>query len=149
MTEPTYTLKYFLRLRGVNDPCDKCKGLGSYNYSSGATWRGGMGTCAFQHDICDKCWGTGDKYRIGTDLRKLEAERKAWEENQVLEYLARRLGCGIPRIANRIKQLAEICGKQANKRKLPEGEEAYWWCHEWDALGRILLRLVSPKPDLD
>jgi hypothetical protein len=83
------------------------------------------------------------------NLRTIKNEKIAWEENQCLEYLAKRLGCNIDRISKRIKQLAEICGKQANKRKLPEGEEAYWWCHEWEALSRILLRLVSPKPDLD
>ena len=143
--DPTYSLKHFLRLRGVQDPCPKCKGLGSYNYPSGATWRGGMGTCAFQHDICDQCWGTGDVHRIGTDIRKLEAERKSWEENQVLEYLAHRLGCGIPRIAKRIQQLADLCIKQSNKRKLPEGESEFWWNHEWDALGQMLLRLIEGK----
>lgn len=140
---PTLPFSYFVRQRGVNDPCDKCKGLGSYYYSSGATWRGGMGTCAFTWDICDQCWSTGDKYRIGTDIRKLEAQREDWEENQCLEYLARRLGCSLSRLRNRINQLADICEKQANKRKLPEGEETYWWNSEWTALGRILKRLAG------
>ncbi len=135
--EPSFTL----RRRGVQDPCDKCKGLGSYQYSSGATWRGGMGTCAFQWDICSTCWGTGDKYRIGTDIRKLEEQRKNWEEDQCLAYLAQRLGCGIDRIAKRVGQLSAMCLKEANRRKLPEGEEPFWWAHEWQALGNILKKL--------
>ncbi len=141
--EPAYTLSYFLRRRGVNDPCDRCKGLGSYNYSSGGTWRGGMGTCAFTHDICSECWGSGDKYRIGTDIRKLEEQRKNWEEEQCLSYLAQRLGCNMARLAKRVAELADICHKQANKRKLPEGEEAFWWNSEWFALGNILKKLSS------
>lgn len=141
--DPTLPLSYFIKRRGVNDPCDKCQGLGSYHYSSGATWRGGMGTCAFTYDVCDSCWGSGDKHRIGTDIRKLEEQWKNWEENQCLEYLARRLGCGLSRIKDRILQLSEMCEKQANRRKLPEGEEAFWWNSEWDMLSRIFKKLVK------
>jgi hypothetical protein len=137
------SLTQFLRLRGVNTPCEKCRGLGVYHYSSGSTWRGGMGTCAFQWDICDVCWSTGDKYRIGTDIRELEAQRKKWQEDQILEYLAYRLGCGLSRISQRVLQLSDLCEKQANRRKLPEGEEAFWWNSEWHALGRMLRKLVN------
>lgn len=137
------SLKHFLRLRGVHTPCEKCRGLGVYHYSSGATWRGGMGTCAFQWDICDQCWSTGDKHRIGTDIRKLEEQRKNWEENQVLEYLARRLGTGLNRIPLRILDLAKFCEKQANRRKIPDGESEFWWSHEWHMLGRLLKKLVK------
>ena len=51
--------EYILSKRGVEDPCKRCSGFGAYAYSHGATWRGGMGTTSFQHDVCDvceKCW---------------------------------------------------------------------------------------------
>lgn len=134
---------HFLRLRGVRDPCEKCRGLGVYRYCHGSTWRGGIGTSSFQWDICDQCWSTGDKYRIGTNIRDLEAARKNWEENQVLEYLAQRLGCGLTKISQRVFQLSDLCEKQANRRKLPEGEEPFWWNSEWHALGRMLKKLVN------
>lgn len=141
--DPTYTWNHFLRRRGVHTPCEKCGGLGVYHYSHGSTWRGGVGPCCFQWDICDQCWSTGDKHRIGTDIRKLEEQRKNWEESQVLEYLARRLGCGLSGISKRILALAELCEKQANRRKLPEGEQAFWWHSEWHMLSEILKNLAN------
>lgn len=145
MSERHYTLEHFLRLRGVQTPCEKCKGLGSYCYSSGSTWRGGMGTCAFTYDVCDKCWNTGDKYRIGTDIRAIEASRKNWEAEQCLTYLGQRLGIGLSGMKKRVGQLAELCQKQASKRKLPPGEERneFWWNQEWTALASILAKLST------
>lgn len=130
-------------LRGIYDPCDRCQGMGVCGYSSTATWRGGVGGQAFTSDICSVCWGSGDKSRPWLDLRKLETKQQAWEESQVLEYLSRRLGCGLSKIPERILQLADLCEKQANRRKLPEGEHAFWWNSEWHMLAQILKSLIS------
>lgn len=62
-------MDYFLRWRGVDDPCPRCKGAGVHIYGSGSTWRGGMGTASMAWDVCDVCWGTGDEHRHGVDLR--------------------------------------------------------------------------------
>ncbi len=58
-------------------------------------------------------------------------------------YLAQRFNVDIPAFKKRFLQLAALCGKEANRRKLPEGEEAFWWAHEWHALQSIIARLVG------
>ena len=66
-----------LRARGVDEPCDKCDGLGRFNYPNTGTWRASKGMVvgrAFTMDVCDACWGSGDAKRHGVDLRELEAE---------------------------------------------------------------------------
>src|SRR5688572_28930398 len=116
-------IRYLRQVRGVQDPCDKCQGLSVRSYSSTATWRGGIGGQAFTQDCCCDCWGSGDKSRPWTDIRRMEQERVKWEETEILEYLARRLGCRLSKIPARIEELAQFCDKQANRRKLPDGEE--------------------------
>lgn len=63
-----------LRWRGVDDPCLKCEGRGVRWYGSTSTWRGGMGAAMITWDVCDVCWGSGDRYRHGCDLRQLRDE---------------------------------------------------------------------------
>lgn len=98
----------------------------------------------FTKDVCDRCWGSGDKHEPWTDIRKLEARRAAWEEEQVFEYLSRRLY--VRGFKKRLVQLADFCDTQERKRKVPEGEQAFWWAHEWHALSNMLRRLVGNAP---
>lgn len=65
-----------LRWRHVEDPCETCGGAGVRMYGNGATWRGGMSAAACAVDVCDVCWGTGDRFRRGLDLRALRAEER-------------------------------------------------------------------------
>jgi hypothetical protein len=71
------TREDFLRWRGVDDPCLTCDGSGVRTYGSTATWRGGMGGASCTRDVCDTCWGTGDRFRRGLDLRRLRDEESA------------------------------------------------------------------------
>jgi hypothetical protein len=64
----------FLEWRGIEYPCETCQGSGKKTYSSTATWAGGIGGQAFTVDVCDKCWGSGDMYRTGTDLKAMQAK---------------------------------------------------------------------------
>jgi hypothetical protein len=140
-------LQHFLHQRGVDDPCETCHGYGVKSYANTSTWRGGMGGNMITRDICSSCWGSGDKYRPWLDLRSLNNQQKAWEENQCLSYLAQRIGANLTVLNMRIKDLAEYCHKQANKRKIPEGEEAFWWHQNWYALGNILGNLGPGRKD--
>lgn len=54
--------------------CDVCGGSGNRLYGSTATWHGGIGGQAMTLAVCDHCWGSGDKTRHWTDLRKLEQQ---------------------------------------------------------------------------
>lgn len=51
----------FLAQRGVEQPCEKCSGLGVRVYGSTATWhKDRIGGAAMTQDVCDECWGSGD-----------------------------------------------------------------------------------------
>lgn len=82
----------FLQWRGVEDPCLKCDGAGIRLYSSTATWRGGIGGAMMTNDVCDSCWGTGDRYRTGTDLRRMRAEEERRVAERAVDLLAQRAG---------------------------------------------------------
>lgn len=82
----------FLQWRGVEDPCLRCKGSGLHQYGSGATWRGGMGAASITLDVCDACWGTGDRYRTGCDLRRLRDEEQRRIAECAVDELARTSG---------------------------------------------------------
>lgn len=59
-------LDEILMMRGVDAPelaCEKCAGLGATSYADTSTWRGGVGGQAFTNDVCDRCWGSGQKHR--------------------------------------------------------------------------------------
>ncbi len=63
--------EYMLELRGIEEACETCRGSGVRAYGSTATWRGGIGGCSMTQDVCDSCWGSGDKHRKGADLRRV------------------------------------------------------------------------------
>lgn len=55
-----------MQLRGIRDTCPRCTGLGKYSYRDINTWKGGKirsveEGCAVTRDVCDLCWGSGDK----------------------------------------------------------------------------------------
>lgn len=59
-----------LEMRGVEYPCTKCHGIGVRTYGDTATWGGGGGGQIITNGVCDVCWGTGDEYRHGANLRQ-------------------------------------------------------------------------------
>lgn len=64
----------FLEMRGIErreDACPECVGVGVKSYSSTATWRGGIGGQAFTMDVCDKCWGSGNRHQPWPSHRML------------------------------------------------------------------------------
>lgn len=136
-------MQRMLAWRGVEDPCPKCGGSGVRVYGSTALWRGGMGGAMCTKGVCDACWGSGDAHRPRSDIRALEAECEAWDEDQCLNYLGLRLGLPFDHLRLRISQLADICDKQSKRRKVPDGESEFWWSHSWHALGSILRKLST------
>lgn len=133
----------FLALRGVEEPCSRCSGLGCYLYSHGSTWQGGMGTAGGRIDICDLCWGTGDANRAGVDLRKLTSDRKDWESHQAAEWLAKRLGLRIGGMSAYVRRLSILAEKESRRRKIPEGYDTWFWARTWESLSNILLKLCE------
>ncbi len=71
----------FLLMRGVENPCKQCGGIGVRVYGSTAMWRSGIGGQMVCSGVCDKCWGSGDADKPWTDLRKVDS---LYEENKRL-----------------------------------------------------------------
>lgn len=62
----------FLIWRGIPEghECQDCGGAGVKLYGDGSTWRGGPAGQVLTTDVCDRCWGSGSRYRPGVDLRR-------------------------------------------------------------------------------
>jgi hypothetical protein len=63
-----------LSWRGIDDPCPRCGGSGVRVYGDTTTWRRGIGGQSMTTDVCDDCWGTGDRAHKGVDLRRMRNE---------------------------------------------------------------------------
>lgn len=87
----------FLSWRNVDDPCQLCGGAGVRVYGSSSTWRGGYSGQMMTSDVCDVCWGTGDKRRKGTDLRRLNAFLSKMEHVKHRLEVTRDLGTDLPK----------------------------------------------------
>ena len=64
----------FLEWRNIEYPCEKCEGSGGLVYGSTSTWRHGIGGQTICYDVCDKCWGSGDKNKSWANLRTLYSQ---------------------------------------------------------------------------
>ena len=62
----------FLDYRGlaVDEACKCCSGSGVRVYANTSAWRGGIGGQAMTTDVCDKCWGSGNKNKPWLNLRR-------------------------------------------------------------------------------
>jgi hypothetical protein len=79
-----------------------------------------MGTASMSRDICDKCWGSGDKYRTFTDIRELEKKLRAKAGKEASEWLAKETGVRFRQLRPVFYFIADQIEKLDKKRKLPE-----------------------------
>jgi len=56
----------------IENVCPDCDGSGKKTYGNTTTFHGGIGGQALTTDVCDKCWGSGDKESPWPDWRKYE-----------------------------------------------------------------------------
>ena len=56
----------------ISKPCPRCGGRGKRVYRNTSAWHYGAGGNMATTDICDACWGSGDKDHPGINLRVLE-----------------------------------------------------------------------------
>jgi hypothetical protein len=80
----------FLRKRGVSAPCIVCRGVGVLAYPNKSTWRRSVGEACLTYDVCGECWGTGDRFRHGTNIRRLEGKIQALENDLYSKEVASR-----------------------------------------------------------
>lgn len=78
MPDPTLTSEQLweicLEWRGIDpkDACGDCSGSGVKTYANTATWHSSaIAGQALTDDICDICWGSGNKHKPWLNLRKL------------------------------------------------------------------------------
>lgn len=109
----------FLHRRGVENPCERCAGAGYYVYGNSATWRGGMGAASPQRDVCDVCWGTGDRYRTGVDLRRLRSEEAVRVANAAASALANACGAQLSSCHVNIHKIIAWLETLVDKRNTP------------------------------
>jgi len=137
-------LDEMIRSRGVEDPCRRCRGVGVVMYGSTATWRGGMGGCAMTKDVCDACWGSGDRYRHGVDLRKLRDEENQRVAERAVSELARSCGATFPGTASRaVCLIVGALDKIADKRGKPAAD---WLPEMARGLANTLRRAMNVAP---
>jgi hypothetical protein len=108
----------WLGCTGVETPCHVCRGSGRRSYSNGSTWRRGVGTCSFEPDVCDHCWGSGDEREHFEDRRKTEERwrekvRTATLDSWLLGFVDTADRQGVIQIAT------EALRKPLNRRKDP------------------------------
>jgi hypothetical protein len=67
-----------LNWRGIppDQYCERCSGSGYIVYGSTATWRGGIGGAAMTNDVCNACWGSGNRHRPWANLKRVSAQTK-------------------------------------------------------------------------
>ena len=123
-----------LRWRGVETPCEMCRGSGVRPYASTATWRGGIGGCAITRDLCDTCWGSGDKDHHWTDLRKWQDTMQADIERLALTRLSDAAGCQLSNLRPTVGELVTELRKLANQRR----PRPRWWSNVCLSLAETL-----------
>ncbi len=72
------TLASLVEQRGVTARCGACRGLGTQLYGSTATWRAGIGRAEMTIDVCDCCWGSGDRKNLWP------SHREFWEMRRLI-----------------------------------------------------------------
>jgi hypothetical protein len=78
-----------------------------------------MSTCGFAWDVCDSCWGSGDHYRSGCDLRRLRDEEDKRVAEHAVDLLARSVGSALSGCRPAIAHMIEALDKISNKRGAP------------------------------
>ena len=139
------SLAWALRVRGVDNPCSACMGMGVRRYSSGSTWRGGMGTASYAHDVCDQCWGSGDADKPWTNIREVEKQRREWEAEQCAKWLAERAGVSMCNLKDGLTHIIGAIEKEAKRRKLPAGVHAFWYARTAEIVASALRELAARR----
>lgn len=64
-----------LAWRGIDpaEACKECGGSGSKVYGDTSTWRRGVGGQSLTQDVCDHCWGSGNRLAPWPDRRRATA----------------------------------------------------------------------------
>jgi hypothetical protein len=112
------SVEMMYRIRGIENPCPACGGSGVKVYASTSTWRGGMGGSVCTRDVCDKCWGSGDKDRTWVNLRSLEAKTNERIAREAVSLLTNAAGAPYSVCREAVLELVGELEKLAGGRKV-------------------------------
>lgn len=106
--------------RYVTDPCEVCGGRGARPYNTSATWRGGAAVPGHSIDVCDRCWGTGDRFRRGVNLRVMRDEERVRVAELAVSAIAEAAGATIDICRAQILELVrELRALETRRRRPP------------------------------
>lgn len=135
-----------LKRSGVETPCKACQGWGRRWYSHGSTWRGGVGTCSFEQDVCDICWGSGDAGKPFEDRRKLEESCRERLRTATLYDWLRRDFAPVGSLDDEARwmlgELLAFLGKLERRRK---PAPTFWQVQHIDMMMGALRRLIGDE----
>lgn len=139
----TDDMNRFLHWRGLRpeDACLACRGTGAIQYGSTSTWRGGMGGAAMTRDVCDQCWGSGDRHEPWVDLRRLRDGTDAQVRREAAALLGNRMGGVFPSLRPAIEALCVVLDKESRRRKNPLGTD-FWSVRNWELVTTQLAKVL-------
>jgi hypothetical protein len=123
------------------DQCPTCKGNGWHWYGSGDTYHGGMGTASCETDLCDKCWGSGDRHKTWTNVKALEDKWRDDLKKEAFTYIATRLGTQFDSTWPALRELASELKRLSRSRKT----RPRWFIESCEALAKIIETGISER----
>lgn len=141
----------FLMWRGIQHPedvCRTCDGAGVRMYSNTSTWRRGVGGAMMTSGVCDQCWGSGDRFRPGADLRKLAEEEGDRVAARAVDILASSCGASLSSARGDIHEIVRILRAEADKAdraRKGNGLRSHWFGDLVRGLADTLERATRAK----
>lgn len=136
---------HYRRVR-PEDACERCNGMGAHWYSSGATWRGGMGTASCEWDVCAECWGSGDRNKSWTNLRKVDEVIERLRAATSARWFAEKAGLGFSHMRSSLVRLSEVVTRETRRRKV-EGVDLFTYYRTAEILAGAIMSLSEAFPN--
>jgi hypothetical protein len=108
----------FLEHRGVETPCESCNGYGTRWYNNTSTWLRGFGGAKITRDVCDTCWGSGDKDKKWTDIRAMELTKSQEIKSRALTLFADSFKTSMDILQPALNELCDELDKLGRGRKV-------------------------------
>jgi hypothetical protein len=138
-------MEWVCRRKGINSPCQKCKGFGTYAYGHSSTFRGGMGMGSRSNDVCDECWGSGSAHHKGANIKELERKHDDWKDEQCAKWFAEKAGIQFKFMKPLWGHFLEQLDKEAKRRKFPKAIDEFWYKNMIGQLRATIHRFIGEE----
>jgi hypothetical protein len=149
MREPAERVyEHVLHVRDIEDfqICPKCKGYGTTMYPNTSGWRRSAGGAMMTTDVCDQCWGSGNKDRPWNDLRKMQDTIERRIAERAVDALARSCAANASMTSTHksIREIIAHLDAMKRKRKVD-----FWTRQLVIGLANILRRAIGDPEDAE